>query len=79
MAIQRMPTMSFENSATHHGPPKTYVRIKLECGHWIKARNEPFTPRILYGCTNGQSCGYRLRWTECMNLDGTRRKENDSD
>lgn len=38
-------------------------RVRLECGHVVRARNEPWTEQAKFGCREGFGCGYRLAWT----------------
>lgn len=48
---------------------KYRFRIKLTCGHEVKAINNPLTDKTKYGCTHGQGCGYSLSWVSWRNVE----------
>lgn len=45
-----------------HRRPRCKVLVRLECGHSVRAANNPF-PNQKFICALGQGCGYKgLLW-----------------
>ena len=52
------------------------VKITLECGDQITARNPPLNDRAKYMCVAGKGCSYNQQWVSYQNHGSGRRTDN---